>query len=73
MAHGIHIVLQVTFSIIWQNYATQFAIASKVEASISGKHQQTSHIPPTDLILRNEKETLKLQVKMSANSDTSSV
>lgn len=64
VAHGVHIVLQVTFSIIRQNYATKFAIASKVEASIRGEHQETSHIPPTNLILRNEKETLKLQVKI---------
>lgn len=55
MAHCIHIVLQVTFSIIGQNDATQFAITSKVEASVSGEHQQTSHIPPANLILRNKK------------------
>lgn len=51
-----------TFSIIGQNDATQFAVAGKVEAGISGEHQQTSHIPPTNMILRNEKETLKLKV-----------
>ncbi|TNN72423.1 hypothetical protein EYF80_017349 [Liparis tanakae] len=39
------------------NNATQLAIASKVEASISGEHQQTSHIPPTNVILRNEKRS----------------
>lgn len=61
MAHCIHIVLQVTFSIIGQNDAAQFAIASEVEASIGGEHQQTSHIPPTNLILGMKKETLKVK------------
>lgn len=51
MAHCIHIVLQVAFSIVWQNDATQLAVTSKVKASISGEHQQTSHIPPTNLLL----------------------
>ena len=55
MAHGVHIVLQVTFSIIGQYDATQFAISSKVETSISGEHQQASHIPPTNLLLRDKK------------------
>lgn len=57
VAHGVRIVLQVAFPIIGQNNATQLAIASKVEASISGEHQQTSHIPPTNVILRNEKRS----------------
>ena len=52
MAHCIHIVLQVAFSIIWQNNAAQLAITSKVKAGISGEHQQTSHIPPTNLLLK---------------------
>lgn len=57
MAHGIHIVLQVTFSIVGQNDAAQLAIASEVEASISGEHQQTGHIPPANLLLRGERNT----------------
>lgn len=60
VAHSVHIVLQVTFAIVGQNDATQFAIAGKVEACISGEHQQTGHIPPTNLLLRNEQETFKV-------------
>lgn len=40
-----------TLSIIGQDDASQLAISSKVETSISGKHQQASHVPPADLLL----------------------
>lgn len=52
MAHGVHVVLQVTLPIIGQDDAAQFAITGKVETSISGKHQQTSHVPPANLFLQ---------------------
>lgn len=51
VAHGVHVVLQVTLSVVWQDDASQFAIASEVEAGISGEHQQAGHVPPADLIL----------------------
>lgn len=51
MAHGVHVVLQVTPPIVGQDDAAQFAITGKVETSIGGKHQQTSHVPPADLLL----------------------
>lgn len=60
VAHGVNVVLQVAFSIVGQYDSTQLAISSKVEASVSGEHQQASHIPPTDLILRDEKEIIQL-------------
>lgn len=56
MAHGVHVVLQVTLPIIWQDDAAQFAITGKVETGISGKHQQTSHVPPADLFLERQRE-----------------
>lgn len=54
MAHGVHVILQVTLPIIGQDDASQFAIASKVETSISGKHQQPGHVPPADLFLQGK-------------------
>lgn len=56
MAHGVHVVLQVTLPIIGQDNSTQFAVTGEVETSIGGKHQQTSHIPPTDLLLKGQRE-----------------
>lgn len=44
--------MQVTLSIVGKYDAAKFAVSSKVEASISRKHQQTSHIPPADLLLQ---------------------
>lgn len=52
MAHGVHVVLQVTPPIVGQDDTSQFAVSSKVETGIGGKHQQTSHVPPADLILK---------------------
>lgn len=52
MAHGVDVVLKVTLSIIGQDYAAQFAVASEVKTGISGKHQQTSHVSPADLLLK---------------------
>lgn len=57
MAHGVHVVLQVTPPIVGQHDAAQFAVSSKVETSISGKHQQTSHVPPADLVLGRPRPT----------------
>lgn len=54
MAHGVHVVLQVTLPIIGKDDAAQFAVTSKVETSVSGKHQQASHVPPADLFLERE-------------------
>lgn len=59
MAHCVHIILQVTFSIVGQHNATQFAITSKMEARISGEYQQTGHIPPTNQLLRNDNNSVK--------------
>lgn len=56
MAHGVNVVLKVTLPIIRQDYAAQFAVASKVETSISGKHQQTSDVSPADLLLKGQRE-----------------
>ena len=79
MAHGVHVVLQVTLPIIGQDDAAQFAITSEVETSIGGKHQQASHVPPTDLLLGRQREFpheyfTRLQqtlVKKSLNNRTS--
>jgi len=69
MAHCVNIVFHVTFSIIRQHYASQLAISSKVEASISGEDQQTSHISPADLMLiNNDKETIKIFRKTYSNN-----
>lgn len=56
MAHGVDVVLEVTLPIIGQDYAAQFAVASEVETGISGKHQQTSHVSPADLLLKGQRE-----------------
>lgn len=39
MAHGVHVVLQVTLPIIGQDDAAQFAVARKVEARVRGEDQ----------------------------------
>jgi hypothetical protein len=54
MAHGVHVVLQMTLPIVGQNDAAQLAVSSKVEASISGEHQQTCDVPPANGILQGE-------------------
>lgn len=51
MAHSVHVILQMAFSIIGKYNSTQFPISSKVESSIGGKHKQTCDVPPADLIL----------------------
>jgi len=51
VAHGVHVVLQVTPSVVGQHDAAQLAVSSEVEAGVGGKHQQTSHVPPADLVL----------------------
>lgn len=56
VAHCVDVILQVTFPIIGQDNTTQFAITGKVEASISGENQQTGHIPPTNQVLRSQRE-----------------
>lgn len=66
MAHCVHIILQVTFSIVGQHNATQFAITSKMEARISGEYQQTGHIPPTNQVLRNDKSSVKAKYMLTA-------
>lgn len=55
-----------TLPIIGQDNATQFAITSKMEASIGGENQQTGHIPPTNQLLRSQCET---QSTRDANQD----
>ncbi len=55
MAHGVHVVLQVAPPIVRQDNAAQFAITSKVETSIGGKHQQPSDVPPADLLLERQR------------------
>ena len=56
VAHCVDAVLQVTFSVIWQHDAAQFTISSKVEASVSGEDQETSHVPPANQLLINQEE-----------------
>lgn len=56
MAHGVDVVLKVTLPIIGQDYPAQFAVASKVETGISGKHQQTSDVSPADLLLKAQRK-----------------
>lgn len=52
-----------TFSIVGQYDATQLAVSSKMEASISGEHQETSHVSPANLLLEVEKrEPIRLSV-----------
>lgn len=70
MAHCVHIVLQVTFSIIRQYNASQFAISSKVETGISGEHQQTRNIPPANFLLINKKENILSNYQNSLICDT---
>lgn len=55
MTHGVRVVLQVTFPVIGQNDAAQLAVAGEVEAGVGGEHEQTGYIPPTNVILRDEK------------------
>lgn len=55
MAHCVHVILKVAFSIIRKHNAAQFTISRKVKASISGKYQQSCDIPPTNLILKYTK------------------
>lgn len=52
VAHGINVVLQVAFSIIGQNNASQFTVSSKVKAGVSGENQQASHVSPSNLLLK---------------------
>lgn len=54
MAHSVHVILQMAFSIIGKHDSTQFPISSKVESSIRGKHKQTCYVPPADLILKQK-------------------
>lgn len=51
MAHGVHVVVQVTLPVVGQDDASQFAVTSKVETSVGGEDEQPSHIPPPDLLL----------------------
>ncbi len=57
VAHGVHIILQMAFSIIWSNNATQLSISSKMESSIRGEHKEASNIPPADHVLKNNQNT----------------
>lgn len=51
VAHGVHVVLQVTLPIVGQDDPAQFPVSSEVEACVCGEHQQTGHVPPADLLL----------------------
>lgn len=51
MAHGVHVVFQVTFSIIRKHDSTQFSISGKMETCVCRKHQQTSDVPPANVLL----------------------
>ena len=59
VAHCVHVVLQVTFPIVGQNYSSQFPVSSKVEASVSGEHQQTGDVPPANVLLGKGGRTIK--------------
>lgn len=61
MAHGVHVVLQMTLPIVGQNDAAQLAVSSKVEASVSGEHQQTSDVPPANGLLQGEEKHIQLE------------
>lgn len=64
MTHGVHVVLQMTLPIVGEDDAAQFAVSSKVETSIGGEHEQTSHVPPADVFLwRLREKQLKIQKK----------
>lgn len=52
MAHGVHVVLQVTLPVVGKDDAAQFAVASKVETGVGGKDEQPGHVPPPDLVLK---------------------
>lgn len=58
MAHTVHVVFQVTLPIVGEDDAAQLAVPSEVETSISGKHQQTSHVPPANLLLGSKQEDI---------------
>lgn len=62
MTHGVNVVLQMTLSIVGQDDASQFAISCKVETSIGGKHQQTSYVPPADLLLGENQEFINISL-----------
>ena len=59
--------MQVTPPIIGKHDAAQFAVSGKVETGIGGKHQQTSHIPPADLLLQemNIRQSVNCQLAAS--------
>lgn len=71
MAHGVHVVLQVTLPVIGQDDAAQFAVAGKVETSVGGKHQQTSHVPPADLLLERRRDHPQSSSARDASTDQS--
>lgn len=58
MAHTVHVVFQVTLPIVGEDNAAQLAVSSEVETSISGKNQQTSHVPPANLLLGSKQEDI---------------
>lgn len=51
MAHGVHVVLQVTLPVVGQDDPTQFPVSCEVETRVSGEHQQTGDVPPANLLL----------------------
>lgn len=65
VAHGVHVVLQVTLPVVGEDDAAQFSVTGEVETSVGGKHQQTSHVPPADVFLGRqdaESEDLTLNI-----------
>lgn len=56
VAHGVHVVLQVTLPVVGQDDAAQFSVSGEVEPSVGGEHQQAGHVPPADLILGRQTE-----------------
>lgn len=51
MAHGVHVVLQVTPPIIGKNDPAQLPVPCKVETGIRGENQQAGHVPPANAVL----------------------
>lgn len=59
--------MQVTPSIVGKYDATQFAVSSGVEATISRKPKQAGHIPPADLLLQvsNIRQSMSCQLAVN--------
>lgn len=55
VAHGVHVVLQVTLPVVGQDDPAQLPVSSEVEAGVGREHEQTGDVPPADLILGSKR------------------